>query len=911
MPFVTMGSTPKPTQSPAASPAKGKAAATKKPSGRGLTKRTARKPPPKKGARGRGRGRGKTFSDPRVQAAYERQRELRELFSSVSMAVKPALEEIADQSIKKLLEDPESYKETPEYLEVQQQLDDQLKKVIENADLELHTRFKMAERTCELERNRVEQSFQNSFDYETEIFLDGALNRASIMDELRREGCASDTPDLNYNYVEHMPYIPCEKNEVAGLARQMRYIAKRKAEGQPSGRGGSKKLRRTGALLASEMQPDGVPESNAPSPTPLDLDEQDPIFASKIGLPDLPADALEPDSFGVRNVFNCKLKKDKEEYANRYIVPQNFQWDDDDIGFRDSTNDSSRMKSKDWHKRGIFLDEPNSRNFHFDHTIKNYDLDEYKDDWLDPELVKKHGLHPKFGFFLPNSTNKAEPPRQFVDGLRPVVYIPDRNTTAHTSRSVRLKKMDYMLKEDAVKSDMAKLLNAFCQDEDISPDDIVTDEMRERERQARERLSFPSSDDGVSESSGRSPLAEADDSVIMERTSLLLQAADHLEADKPALPPPSPRPSRPYDAVRDVFTSAEPVPTSTGQPSEDTYGYNPLAILADVAEDAPRQRAQADMATGTNDFAMIDPRILNQAPPPPNAFLQTALNPMSAFMHPAPSQQSSMQPSSMDVAQQPTPAAPARNPFTNQGIKDSPVLPPLRPNRPDGLGKGSTIASQQPPLPPPTHRPQEFDSPRGLLHTNSGTFYPPAPSRPYHQGFAFHEPPSMSAPIQGQLISGPAILANQPQMHPHHHTIYPTLSPPPMQNVSYMPSMSTQMEVPVPSVSPPIPPTNVPSPPINTSRQRGSVSSNGSGSGKYRKIAAAPIPHNRSWSSNGGPELRLSHYDYKESIKDYRANETPPRSGPTTIRGWNVNNVSKGRNRGVRKEDSEEKESPK
>lgn len=79
------------------------------------------------------------------------------------MAVKPALEEIADQSIKKLLEDPESYKETPEYLEVQQQLDDQLKKVIENADLELHTRFKMAERTCELERNRVEQSFQVCF----------------------------------------------------------------------------------------------------------------------------------------------------------------------------------------------------------------------------------------------------------------------------------------------------------------------------------------------------------------------------------------------------------------------------------------------------------------------------------------------------------------------------------------------------------------------------------------------------------------------------------------------------------------------------------------------------------------------------------------------------------------------------
>ena len=59
--------------------------------------------------------------------------------------------------------------------------------------------------------------------------------------------------------------------------------------------------------------------------------------------------------------------------------------------------------------------------------------------------------------------------------------------------------------------------------------------------------------------------------------------------------------------------------------------------------------------------------------------------------------------------------------------------------------------------------------------------------------------------------------------------------------------------------------------------------------------------------------MRLAHYDHKEAIKDYRANEPPPRSGPTTIRGWNVNNVAKGRNRaGIKKEDSsEERESPK
>lgn len=96
-------------------------------------------------------------------------------------------------------------------------------------------------------------------------------------------------------------------------------------------------------------------------------------------------------------------------------------------------------------------------------------------------------------------------------------------------------------------------------------------------------------------------------------------------------------------------------------------------------------------------------------------------------------------------------------------------------------------------------------------------------------------------------------------------------------------------------------------------RPRVSNGTNGQNAGKYRKIAAAPIPHNRTWASHGGSELRLAHYDHKEAIKDYRATEAPPRSGPTTIRGWSVNNVSKGRNnKGFKKEDSlEERESPK
>lgn len=160
MPFVTMGSTPKPAQSPAASPAKGKAAATKKSSGRGVTKRKGRKPAPKKGGRGKGRGQKKTYEDPRVQAAYERQRELKDLYSTVSAAVKPALEEIADQSVKNLLQDPDSHRDCPEHDEVKQQLDDQYKHVIDTTETEYKTRLMISQRKLDLETERIRKSFQ-------------------------------------------------------------------------------------------------------------------------------------------------------------------------------------------------------------------------------------------------------------------------------------------------------------------------------------------------------------------------------------------------------------------------------------------------------------------------------------------------------------------------------------------------------------------------------------------------------------------------------------------------------------------------------------------------------------------------------------------------------------------------------
>ncbi|KAI2615467.1 hypothetical protein GGR54DRAFT_642229 [Hypoxylon sp. NC1633] len=902
-----MGGTPRNDQSPAASPAKGKAVAPKKPSGKGVTKRIAKKPAAKKATTSRGKGRGhkKTYSDPRIQAAFERQRELRELYSQVAMVVKPVLEHMADQTVKELIEDENAYKEAPEFDAIQQQLDDQLEQVIAAADKEYHQQVAMTERTFNLDRACTEKSFHDEFNYLTEEFLDGARNRASILEELRREGLATNTPDLTYRYVKEVPYVSfvstSEGSEasVEGQARQSKTATKRKAEGHPDGEADSKKPRHTGGLLASEKQLDGVPESNAPSPTPLE--EQETDAASSKDIPDIPNGASEPDDYGVRSV----IRRAKSP-ANRLIVTPLYDFDDDEIGFRDSTNDSTRKATRA--TRGKFVDTPNSSTWHWDHTVKDYDCREYKPGTLDPNLVQKHGLHPKYGLFLPNSRNEAESPRERVDGTRTVVVAPDSVNTHHASRSVRGKKMDLMLTEDARKSTMAMMLEKFCDKEDVDQDDLVTNEMRSRERQVRERLSVPSDDGEVpTDESDYSQQTEADDTLIRERARILLRAAEHLDATPQTNPSPKSRQSRPYDAVRDVFTNADPVPPRAVQHSEaDTSG---LSVLADAAEQVSKQLNETEPEPDySSDASMIDPRLLgqpDQPPPPPNTFLQTALNPTSTFTHIAPAPRSAM-----EVVQQPTPP---RIPFSNHNhTRDSPVLPPLRPNRGDGLGKGSAASPPQPSLPPAASRPQEFGSPRGLIQTNSGNYYPPAPSRPYHQGLSFHEPSLLPGSAQqGHPALGSGMMPTQPPPPPAHYIppYHPVVSPPPPQSHTQIAPMPAQMEVPGPSVSPPGPPMLAPSPLTHGMRHRASIPTNGNGSGKYRKIAAAPIPHNRPWPPNGGTELRLAHYDHREAIKDYRANEPPPRSGPTTIRGWNVNN---GRtNRNMKKEDLEEKESPK
>ena len=798
-------------------------------------------------------------------------------------------------------------------------------------------------------------------------------------------------PDTTYTFIEQPDYVVSEqgtwvvfrngikvpyphlleenKKAVAAKApvTKGKPPTKRKAEDQPDGQPDIKKPtgsslakadngddmstpqpRHIKGLLSAETELDGEPESNVASPAPEEVDLRMEVSRGRKDLPDLPNGASEPDKWGVRIVSRRGPRAN-----NRLILPPPFTFGDDEIGFRDSTNDSSKKATRG--TRGKYLDNPNSRNLHIDRTIVTYDCLEYEDDALDPKLVQKHNVHPKYGLFLPESHNEPESPPNPVSGSHPIVVVTPSGATLHASRSVRGYNMDATLREDARKDKLSLLLAQYCVQSGIESDEITTEEMRERERERQRRIleeapaEAKDADEHPMDEALDAHAAQVDESIARENVNRLLHAASGVELDKPNHSTSNQRSTRPYDAVRDVFTSAGPSPPPPMPPPEiDTFG---LSFLADVSEQVSLQREpqfdpaldhrlehhteyrpeypmehhphfhyeyrpeylpehrpsyhlehrldQADMNSMGD--SMIDPRLLgpsNPAPPPPNAFLQTALNPPSMLSHIAPAPSHGIEPL--------TPVPVGRNPFTSQGSgKGSPVLPPLRPSRRE--------KALEPAHPPPSLIPQgpDYGPPLGMMQTNSGSFFPPAPSRPYHQGYTLFEQPMMGIPYG---VPGGGMMSSQPPPHlalSHR----PSYQPP-------SPTMSTHaqiaaMPIHMPhgsSVSPPGSSMGLQSPTgPSGSRHRASISSGSNGppggNGKYRKIAAAPIPHNRPWPSNGGAELRLAHYDHKEAIKDYRANEPPPRTGPTTIRGWNVNNVSKGR-KGLKKEDSEEKDSP-
>jgi hypothetical protein len=114
-------------------------------------------------SRGRGgtrRGRVKNFSDSRVQAAYERQRDLKATYQAVAFALKPALQELAERGVDDMLRKPDAYRQALEYQPIVQQLSDKFDNKLRECDRRLECDLNLAEHSFNADQYVADKEFQ-------------------------------------------------------------------------------------------------------------------------------------------------------------------------------------------------------------------------------------------------------------------------------------------------------------------------------------------------------------------------------------------------------------------------------------------------------------------------------------------------------------------------------------------------------------------------------------------------------------------------------------------------------------------------------------------------------------------------------------------------------------------------------
>ncbi|CCF43707.1 hypothetical protein CH063_13333, partial [Colletotrichum higginsianum] len=590
-------------------------------------------------------------------------------------------------------------------------------------------------------------------------FLDAQLHRLDILEYLHDHGLPVDLVDGGWNYKritdkeaeefgiyevyvdgKLVPYPQIVEGTEAHALRQAAWAepqpakdslapptsaattvprAKRRAKDQPEGQPTSKRsagdvapVRHIAGIMSAQQAPI-EDESNESTPVP-----EGPVTADQ-REPALPAKASEPDEYGCRQV-NRPTAKNGASIANRLIVPPSFQFDDDEIGYRDSTN--SARHGATLAKRGKYLGKPNSNTWHYDPLLARWDAREIDEDDYDKELVERFAVHPRYGYFLPTSKNEAEPSKPEANPMHPTVFLTPSGKIIHASRVVPAAKVEIALADKPHQDRMATVLSSICDKDDISLDDIEGPELKAlkdiQAEYAEQRLlaeSIKDSEPGsVEDTPATSPLPTNDSALNIAGMEELLMAAEAVESEAEAVKPieekpvslPTPTPVRPatraYDAIRDIFGATDspapepPAPVVAPEPLDTTA----LAILANASTSV--------YAAQPIDVIMAD--------------ASAGLPMQGGSMAQAPSQ-----------LQQP--GSTSRMPFTNPPQDRSSPLPPLRPSR----GRKSAPAAPEQPM-AVEHQQVQQQPPPPFMTSNSGSFYPPGPPRPYHNGYSQEQP---------------------------------------------------------------------------------------------------------------------------------------------------------------------------
>ncbi|KAF7553092.1 hypothetical protein G7046_g7196 [Stylonectria norvegica] len=402
-----------------------------------------------------------------------------------------------------------------------------------------------------------------------------------------------------------------------------RGVNKRKTQEQPEGQPTPKRSTRNSdevidapslapapakGLLASaaevEANPEGTPgdeDSMPASPEPPNpFNGVGPTSSAKtLGKltareksPPLPKNITEPDDYGFR-IYSQKPSLREKGINSRLLAPRMFWFDDWEIGFRDSVNDSSKGHTRA--KRGKYLDTPNSNGMHFDHWCAGYDYSATTPEDFDMEKVKRYGVHPKYGIFRPNRAAAKEEKTPYIMPGKPVVFIANPSgRISHASRSY-LKTTNHRRSEDSPwRTKIGASLRRFCKIDEIDPEEVAIsdftrsdEELRDmslgtavRELEARPVVTEePSEVEQSPELDEATPQPEGGFSSL----SVLTYASAFLEAQESAkAAPPTPKLAR-YDAIRDVFTDSKPAAVPAPERNAN-LGLNLLAELSGVVD---------------------------------------------------------------------------------------------------------------------------------------------------------------------------------------------------------------------------------------------------------------------------------------------------------------------------------------
>lgn len=653
------------------------------------------------------------------------------------------------------------------------------------------------------------------------------------------------------------------------------------------------------------------------------------------GLP-VPKGASLPDEYGVRIITKTRDKRAN----NRIMAPSAVVLDSWQIGFRDSTNHPDKGATRA--RRGEYFQQANSHAMYYDRRVADWNSTTQAEEDYDQDLVRKHQLHPRLGIFLPGSNNVwEEPERKEMDQYRPVVHVGPQGQIIHSSRTVARLRLDQASELAESRARLKDVIGMFMEESGTAEEDIVPDrEIRAKVREdvlavrAIDPASLPTprrcltpeqvpeeevrheGSARTRESSIRETLtvsrAVEEETEAQEVVALavgeLLEAAvaveeqekskkeQEMEAAVRAVTKPQ---SRPYDAVRDMFTnSTSPSVAPAADPVTDNDTYR-LSLLADIAEE------KAEEERATQDTSMMDPALFSSETatqlPPRTQYLQPSYQPMPIS---APASVPPPVPSSYNVPTISEPPVRA-NDFLRTALNPqtpSPVYPAIPPPPPSDYPSPSlrgALPSLRPmhdaSPPPPEYHGSPATRP-SVVVSNSGAFYPPAPPRPYHNGYSYPEPSSQQQLAAAALQQHGRNMPPPPPPPAAHIHQYPPLQP--IAAPLYYPSAPMDQSPYTPSHYGPPPPGPMHSyggtPPMTPSGQpmRGQPGSSGNSKQQYRKLEPAPTPPTRSRPPANQPrELRTVQFDYRESIKDYAANEAPPSHGPNQIRGWSHQNL--------------------